>query len=521
MKKILTLISIFCAGNLLAQNNFPLISNLTSTVDTLQKTVTLNFSVSDAENDSLEISLAASDNNGQTYFVSVNNVTGDVGFPEMPGNKQITWNYSSLTGISGNYRLKLVVNDRKTVSIQSMVNQVDSVRLKSDMNIIEGTRHYVAAAAHLEEVKDTIHGRFANLGLQTYRQQFQYNGYDAENIIGKKAGWVSEATMYIVDGHFDCVDDGPGADDNASAVIGVLEAARILSQYDFKKTIRFIGFDLEELGLKGSKEYVNNGINAGENVAGVLNYEMIGYYSNKVNTQAFPAGFNLLFSAAYTAIQADSFRGNFITNVANVASSPLKQKFDACAAQYVPDLKVISIEAPGTSTVAPDLRRSDHAPFWDKNIQALMLTDGAEFRNHNYHTAFDVSDSLDFGFIQKVVKATIATLAELAEPIHADAEEIDVLLPNVLASVKEYNGNDVLTVNPNPADDKVYIGWSATNAYNQIMLMDMKGTVVYKSNISANGNQHTLLTDTFADGVYIVKISGKAGEMTKKIVIKH
>jgi len=522
MKKILGLCALLAGGSAIAQNNLPTVTNLMATVDTAQKQVTVTFNLGDPENDSLEVSFAVSNNIGQTYFVNSSAVTGNVGFPVMPGTgKQLVWDYSAITGAGQDYRLKVVANDRKGISIQAMVDQVDSVRLKNDMDIVEGTRHYTAGAVHLAAVKDTIDSRFGHFGLENYRQQFSYFGYNAENIIGKKAGQVAEGTVYILDGHYDCVDDGPGADDNASAVIGVLEAARILSQYEFKKTIHFIGFDLEELGLLGSKEYVNNGIKPGETVSGVLNYEMIGYYSDRKNSQVFPPGFNILFPAAQAAVAADTFRGNFITNVANVASSSLKQKFDAAAATYVPDLRVISLEAPGTSTLVPDLRRSDHAPFWDANIQALMLTDGAEFRNHNYHTALDVSDSLDFGFIQKVVKATVGTLAELAEPIHAGNGTVDVQILNVTAGIKENDMADRLSISPNPGNDQVNIQWSNINTYHQVSLTDMKGNVVYKSNLAPNGNQHTIITETFANGVYIVNISGKGAEMTQRIVVKH
>ena len=85
-------------------------------------------------------------------------------------------------------------------------------------------------------------------------------------------------------------------------------------------------------------------------------------------------------------------------------------------------LKVIDLEVPGTGTIAPDFRRSDHAPFWDTNRKALMITDGANFRNNNYHTANDAKDSLDFGFMTNVVKATVATAAALALPRHSDVE---------------------------------------------------------------------------------------------------
>ena len=238
MKHIFTFSLLLLGGRLLAQNSVPVVSNLNATADTAQKLVTVNFNLGDTENDSLEVFLTVSNNGGQTYFVNASGLTGDVGFPVLPGTgKQIVWDYSALTGLSGGYRIKVVANDRRTVSIQDIVDQVDSLRLINDMDIVEGTRHYSAGAAHLAEVKDTIFGRFGQFGLMPYYQNFQYSSYQAQNIIGKKPGQTAEATVYIVDGHYDSVSNGPGADDNGSAVIGVLEAARILSQYEFQKTI--------------------------------------------------------------------------------------------------------------------------------------------------------------------------------------------------------------------------------------------------------------------------------------------
>ena len=118
---------------------------------------------------------------------------------------------------------------------------------------------------------------------------------------------------------------------------------------------------------------------------------------------------------------AIDFVGDFITNVANEVSNPLKETFDSCAAVYVPDLRVISLATPGTGALTPDLSRSDHAPFWFAGYQALMLTDGANFRNPNYHESTDNISTLDFEFMTNVVKATLATAAKLADPIHASA----------------------------------------------------------------------------------------------------
>jgi hypothetical protein len=61
-----------------------------------------------------------------------------------------------------------------------------------------------------------------------------------------------------------------------------------------------------------------------------------------------------------------------------------------------------------------DLRRSDHAPFWDAGIPAIMVTDTSNFRSPFYHTAMDRIEMIDFEFAAKVVLATAASIQRLA-----------------------------------------------------------------------------------------------------------
>src|SRR5690606_18944380 len=190
----------------------------------------------------------------------------------------------------------------------------------------------------------------------------------ADNILGRHVGAIDPIKTFIVDGHYDAVAGTPGADDNGTAVAATLEIARILSQFHFRNSLRFIGFSFEEQGVIGSQQYVQSGMPVWEEVHGVLNMEMIGYYSDQPNSQTTPDGFELLFPAAYAELQTNEFRGDFLTVVGNTASDPLNNAFVAAVAQYVPQLKRIPLSVPGNGQIAPDLRRSDHAPFWDSGI---------------------------------------------------------------------------------------------------------------------------------------------------------
>ena len=57
--------------------------------------------------------------------------------------------------------------------------------------------------------------------------------------------------------------------------------------------------------------------------------------------------------------------------------------------------------------MAPHVFRSDHAPFWEAGIPALMWTDTAEFRNPNYHGPADTPETLDYEFLAGVARLLI------------------------------------------------------------------------------------------------------------------
>lgn len=515
MKKICTLLFACLSFHLIAQNALPVISNVQTALN--GTVLTIGFDLGDAENDAVTVHFRAGQSGSPAYDFDTGNATGDVGPGVSPGNgKQITWDLSAYIASLPYFKLMLVADDLQPVDIQAIVEQVDSNRLYNDLAFLEGVRHRTGGAAHLEETKNMIFNRFAEHNLETYLQSFDYGAYTAANIIGNKTGTEQETSIYILGGHFDSVNNAPGADDNASAVAGMLETMRILSDYSFKKTIKYIGFDLEEAGLIGSSQYVQQGIIPGENIEGMIDFEMIGYYSEAQNSQTFPPGFNLLYPALYNEVSAEGFRGNFITNVSEADNSvPLMNVFENAAATYVPELKVKSVIAPSSwQTLTPDFGRSDHAPFWVSGIPALMLTDGANYRNPNYHTPGDTIGTLNFTFMANVVKATVAALIDLAEIQHAATWTSDVELPVATSSTEPCRFH----ISPNPADDTLLIQWGNCTAANaEIQLTDLQGKIHLLKNIPANGSgQYILDVSKLERGVYFLKFGNL---LVKKVIL--
>src|SRR2546428_4688908 len=94
------------------------------------------------------------------------------------------------------------------------------------------------------------------------------------NVIAVKPGTSSPEEVVVVGAHLDTVPPSPGANDNASGVAAVLEVARLLAEVPTARTVHFVAFGAEELGLVGSSYYLANRTLA---VTGMVNLDMVGH----------------------------------------------------------------------------------------------------------------------------------------------------------------------------------------------------------------------------------------------------
>lgn len=104
------------------------------------------------------------------------------------------------------------------------------------------------------------------------------------NVLAIKRGKTYPNRFIVMSGDIDSrvsdplnyTDDSPGANDNASGMAGVLEAARVLAKYDFESSILLVGLSGEEQGLYGGKHLAAKAVEEGWDIVGVLNNDMIG-----------------------------------------------------------------------------------------------------------------------------------------------------------------------------------------------------------------------------------------------------
>lgn len=287
-------------------------------------------------------------------------------------------------------------------TISDLVVRVSQDRIESHVASLEGERatsEQMAAAAG-----------YIAAQLEAYGYTVQSDPIDdSENLIAELAGTTNPSSIFVVGAHFDTVPGSPGADDDASGVAGMLEAARVLSAGRYESSIHFVAFALEESGLDGSRQLAAAYQSAGKDVIGMISLEMIGYTCEAPCQLPF-SDIDRCLDVGIPGIRA----GNYIAAVANTSSSDMLSDFLAAAASYAPGLPTNTAEVGGRGFCFPDTRRSDHASFWDEGYPAMLLTDTANFRNPNYHKATDTFETLDFGFATQVTRLVVGQAATRA-----------------------------------------------------------------------------------------------------------
>ncbi|HVE83285.1 MAG TPA: M28 family peptidase [Myxococcales bacterium] len=251
--------------------------------------------------------------------------------------------------------------------------------------------------------RDWVQAQFESYGLAVHRDEaLQNNGYISEllytsNVIAELPGATRPEEIVLVGAHFDA--NWLGADDNSSGMATVLEIARVLSTRRFARTIRFVGFDLEELYLVGSDRYVDTIPN--DDIATALVFDCVAYFSSAPGTQRTLPGLP----------SPDS--GDFLLTVGNdVSARGVSQVY--ALNRELDIMKVVTVSLPRDGTLpffGEPMMRSDHTPFWLTGRQAVFLTDTANFRNPYYHTPDDTLDKLDKASFTRVIQLSAAAVA--------------------------------------------------------------------------------------------------------------
>ena len=324
------------------------------------------------------------------------------------------------------------------VSIALILSIIDARHVERTVNTLVsfGTRNTLSAQddpkrgigasrdwlyAEFQKIAATSDGRMT-VELQTFEQQpGRYpriaKATKLTNVVATLRGTKSPDRVYVVSGHYDSMCssptdadcDAPGANDDASGVAVVLEAARVMAPHPFDATIVFMAVAGEEQGLVGSTYFAEQAKKNGMNIEAMFTNDIVGHGSGSVR----------VFSEGVPSSEMED-EAKVRRNVGgenDSASRQLARFIDTTAAQYTPKFDVAMIYRRDRY-----LRGGDHIPFLEQGYPAVRFTEPRENYDHQHQNVRiengtqygDLPKFDDFPYIANVARVNVAALAELA-----------------------------------------------------------------------------------------------------------
>ncbi len=168
-----------------------------------------------------------------------------------------------------------------SITEKRLVHHVETLAADEFQGRRAGTEGAELAAGYLIQQFKSL--KLAPKGTKQYRQPFARDGKKLANVVARLEGTDPKLRdEYVILGaHFDHLGTRkeaifPGADDNASGCAALLEVARALAQEPPKRSVLFIGFDGEEIGLLGSRHFIDQPTVAKRSIVAMINLDMIG-----------------------------------------------------------------------------------------------------------------------------------------------------------------------------------------------------------------------------------------------------
>lgn len=330
-----------------------------------------------------------------------------------------------------------------------------------------------------------IYEKFQSYGVDV---RYQNVSNSCVNVIGKITGTAFPNKYYIVCGHYDNfrmdpipspLDTVPGADDNASSVSAVLEAAKLLANYPLRYSVLFVAFDEEERGIIGSRAFVDSAIRQGMDIIGVINMEVLGYDSN------------------------DDGKSMVITNNNSVV---LANYFLNAVQVYQIGLNIWKNFNGGYS---------DHFSFWLKGFKAITHAQCDSNFTPYEHTKYDTYDKFNQNYFLKMVKAAFVTVASLAtDNNNIGIRNLSGINPEKYILAQNY---------PNPFNPSTEIkfslpldGFVSMKVYN---ILGIEVETLVRENLKAGEYSVSWDASGFPGGVYFYTINTNQFRETKRMIL--
>lgn len=293
-----------------------------------------------------------------------------------------------------NHPIQEAIPEKQVPTYESVIAEISEEKLKKDLYYLasdqlegrmSGKKGNVEAAKFVKE-------EFEKAGLNTEYQKFNIarrnpgpNNETGDDFTQNVIGWIdgTEITdeIVVIGAHMDHIGYGPsmsrsrkikihpGADDNASGTVALIEMAKAFAILKPKRTTVFIAFSAEEMGLIGSRYYCDNPIFPKNNPSikkhiFMLNMDMIGYLRD--------GSHQVSWSEAESSV-----------DVAGIIAE-LSNKYSFAR-------RITSRGSGG----------SDHACFYNKKVPIAFLHTGL---HAHYHTPEDTPDKINYSGLTKITK---------------------------------------------------------------------------------------------------------------------
>jgi len=299
--------------------------------------------------------------------------------------------------------------------LQDIASQVKRESLESYTQRLQDFKTRYSYTDSCEAAGNWIFQKFQEFGIPVEFFDYTYQGNNWKNVVATIEGTEYPQQIFVLCGHYDDIseipwDSAPGADDNASGAVVVLEVARVLSQYYFDATLKFICFSGEEQGLIGSEAYVSWAESVGLDFRGVLNMDMVAYVADP---------------------PYDSWDINIYCDDNSLALAESLANIVLTYTQGVP--YVVNTGSP--------FYGSDHYYFAVYGNKAVGAIDAwppwsAPDWNPYYHTTGDLVSTLDFDYHREMAKMAVVAMASWAG-VHP-RDSLDPMPPESLKVYSDY-----------------------------------------------------------------------------------
>lgn len=384
--------------------------------------------------------------------------------------------------------------------LQSVVDNVSQDEITATLRRLQDFQTRYSFTDSCQAAAVYLHEQFAGFDLSVSYDPFEYNGDTLTNVVAVRSGLTDTSQIYILCGHYDSINKhgdpwviAPGADDNASGAAAVVEAARVLSSYDFDLSIYFICFSGEEQGLIGSEHYAQWAYDQGLDIRGIVNLDMIAYVDDP----------------PYDSWDINIYCDDVSRDLALFMADIIDQHSSAL---------------PNTINTGSPQWSSDHYPFAIKGYEAIYCIDAqlwsAPDWNPYYHSSGDTVGTLNLFYMTEVVKAAVGAMANLAGPIGAGDMEKPTMEPVAESQGQFYSKTPVFSnfgFDDNTAlDDGWYQADSLTGVW-AVLFTNVSGTSWDGDNWSVPEFSH------LGDGSHVFyfkakddagNIEGKSGELS-------